>query len=156
MGHWEVLGGHPGNMGPKRKRKGQYSPYVDHREPDRWRKKMDRGRGPGKQPGLTIDEALQTLFEKEIEETEAEENFVLDPEIYPHKVVCVCGSKNIQWAQGGDEGIGGRIAWKIGVGYIPNIPASSRVIGCKKCGRIAAHPGVYSEKDGLYRYRVIS
>lgn len=68
MGHWQVLGGHPGNMGPKRKRKGQYSIYADHREPGRWRKKMDKGRGPGKQPGLTIEEILRDLFESELTE----------------------------------------------------------------------------------------
>ncbi len=67
MGHWEALGGHPGNMGPKRKRKGQYSIYTDHREPGRWRKKMmDKGRGPGRQRGLTIEQVLREMFEWEL------------------------------------------------------------------------------------------
>ena len=42
VGHWEVMGGHPGSMGPKKKRNGQYSPFVDADEPDRWQKKMNR------------------------------------------------------------------------------------------------------------------
>ena len=60
-GHWQILGGHPGGMGPKKKRKGQYSPFVDYTEPKKWRKKMDTGKGPS---GMNFHEHISKLFEQ--------------------------------------------------------------------------------------------
>lgn len=60
-GHWQILGGHPGGMGPKKKRKGQYSPFVDYKEPQRWRKKMDLGKGM-KSIKETIEESIEMIF----------------------------------------------------------------------------------------------
>jgi hypothetical protein len=92
-------------MGPRRKRKGQYSIYADHREPDRWRKKMDKGRGPGKQDGLTIDEALTALM------SEAEEERATADSRYIH---CLCGNggANASWGLVHmASGIGERDIW---------------------------------------------
>lgn len=60
-GHWQILGGHPGGMGPKKKRKGQYSPFVDYKEPQRWRKKMDLGGGL-KPVKKRIEESIEFIF----------------------------------------------------------------------------------------------
>lgn len=64
-GHWQILGGHPGGMGPKKKRKGQYSPFVDHTEPKRWRKTMDTGKGPSKSK---FHEHISKVFESRFSE----------------------------------------------------------------------------------------
>lgn len=64
-GHWQILGGHPGGMGPKKKRKGQYSPFVDYTEPKRWRKTMDTGKGPSKSK---FHEHISKVFESRFSE----------------------------------------------------------------------------------------
>lgn len=50
-------------MGPKKKRKGQYSPFVDYKEPKRWRKNMDLGKGPTGGLKEYISEGFDRFFE---------------------------------------------------------------------------------------------
>lgn len=63
-GHWQILGGHPGGMGPKKKRKGQYSPFVDYKEPQKWRKRMDVGKGIKE----TIEKSIEKIFMEAVKE----------------------------------------------------------------------------------------